>query len=505
MSVLNRCRHAREAGYRHGNRSGCLKGTRETVLSRIEKWAESSDNPSVFWLNGHAGMGKSAIAQTIAERLFANGLLGASFFCSRGSEDRSNLRLIFPTLAFQLAQKYPHFRSRLVHLLQSYPDVIHESLRDQMEKLLVEPLRSTGISTVIVIDALDECGDESWPSHPLGGYSGVKFFITSRLEGNVKPPPDGVDVFTLHDLEPGTVDNDIRCFLNHELSGLAHRRGGIDGWPTNKQLDLLCRRASGFFLYAVATISFLDDRLHHPSDQLDSIMESPENTTYEGKAKLKGYTNLDSLYTSILQAAFPENDPNRVDRYTFSTVVPGVHPVSTALTGSDREKDQYLLVGVAPPDRVFSVRLFHKSFFDFITDTTRCTDPRFYLSPGYHANFVLRCFELMNESLEDLSIFTELLDSESEDLPKNISESGIHVGLEYVCRSWHKYLITTKDRTVAVVSTLRDFLEQNFLFWLERLSVLDAVDDAVDALSASVEWLSEVRLDHQPYCQVPWC
>jgi adenylylsulfate kinase-like enzyme len=87
------------------------------VLDEIERWARDSKTPPVFWLNGLAGTGKSTIAQTTAERMFAHGLLGASFFCSRGVEDRSNLKLIFPTLAFQLAQKYSSFRSRLIPLL----------------------------------------------------------------------------------------------------------------------------------------------------------------------------------------------------------------------------------------------------------------------------------------------------------------------------------------------------------------------------------------------------
>jgi len=160
MLVLNSCRRAHGAGYQHGNRNGCLKGTRKSVLDKIEYWTKDLDAPPVFWLNGLAGTGKSTIAQTVSERTFADGCLGASFFCPRGFEDRSNLQHIFPTLAFQLAQRYPDFRSLLVPLLQSNPDVVHESLQDQMQKFLVHPLSSTNISTIIVIDALDECVDK---------------------------------------------------------------------------------------------------------------------------------------------------------------------------------------------------------------------------------------------------------------------------------------------------------------------------------------------------------
>ena len=156
LSVLNSCRRARRAAYQHGNRRGCLRGTRETVLSEIESWTKDFEKSPVFWLNGLAGTGKSTIAQTVAEHTFADGLLGASFFCSRDFEDRSDIHFIFPTLAFQLAHRYPDFRSHLVSLLQSNPDVIDESLYSQMEKLIVEPLQSADLSTVIVIDALDE-------------------------------------------------------------------------------------------------------------------------------------------------------------------------------------------------------------------------------------------------------------------------------------------------------------------------------------------------------------
>ena len=68
--------------------------------------------------------------------------------------------LIFPTLAFQLAQTYPDFGSSLIPLLQSNPEIVHKSLRGQMQRLLVQPLQSADTSAIIVIDVLDEYKDE---------------------------------------------------------------------------------------------------------------------------------------------------------------------------------------------------------------------------------------------------------------------------------------------------------------------------------------------------------
>jgi len=185
------------------------------VLDEIEHWAGDFEQSPIFWLNGLAGTGKSAIAQTIAERLFANSCLGASFFCSRGIEDCSNLQLIFPTLAFQLAQQYPEFWSSLIPLLQSNPDIIHESLQNQKQKFLVEPLQSADISTVIVIDALDECKDDDPESSILlilGQFvldiPRIKFLITSRPEKHIMTGFRGpllkglTDTFVLHQVEP---------------------------------------------------------------------------------------------------------------------------------------------------------------------------------------------------------------------------------------------------------------------------------------------------------------
>ena len=159
-AILNNFRSARAAEYRHGNRGGCLKGTREAVLDQIKLWTDDSNGLPIYWLNGLAGTGKGTVAQTTAERLFADGRLGASFFCSRDFSDRSDLQFIFPTLAVQLARRYPTFRSIFVPLVQSDPAIAYESLYNQMNQLIVGPLKESTISTVIVIDALDECKDE---------------------------------------------------------------------------------------------------------------------------------------------------------------------------------------------------------------------------------------------------------------------------------------------------------------------------------------------------------
>ena len=519
MSVLNNFRSAQGAEYRHGNRKGCLEGTRRAVINEIERWINDFDKPPVYWLNGLAGTGKTTIAQTISERTFAAGNLGASFFCSRDFEDRSSLDLIFPTLAVQLARRYTEVRSIFVPLVQSDPGIVRESLYNQMDKLIVRPLRESAISTVIVIDALDECKDEEPASailSVLGRFVSqipkVKFFVTGRPDPQIRegfhlPLLAGVtQEFLLHEVERKEVDSDIRLFFRHSFSELARRRPGLDDWPTNVQLDLLCERAAGLFVYAVATIKFIDHRNENPKRQLDLLLRLPESTVYEGKTRLKSNTTLDSLYMSILQAAFGDDDPENDSkvRSILGAVVLAASPLSSStiatLLGLETESVHRRLLSVSSllilQDDVGSpVRPFHKSFPEFIANPTRCTNERFRVSPpNRHPELLAGCLELMNRTLEKnmCRLPDTITNSEVGDLHGR-TERYISPALRYSCDSWHKHFVDEHTaHTPTITSALHRFLEKKFLFWLEVLSVLGVAREAVDALEVSAKRL-EVR------------
>ncbi|KAF9783483.1 hypothetical protein BJ322DRAFT_1156844 [Thelephora terrestris] len=517
MAILNNFRRAQGAGYQHAGRKGCLKGTRKTVLDEIELWAKDFEKLPVYWLNGLAGTGKSTIAQTIAERMFAEGQLGASFFCSRNFEDRSNLHSIFPTIAVQLARKYAEFRSILVPLVHSDPEIVHESLYNQMDKLIVRPLQETSLSTIIVIDALDECKDEEPASAILSVLARfvtqvpkVKFFLTGRPEPRIQEGfrlpllVDATNTFILHEVQTNQINSDIQQFFQSSFLELAFRHTGLDNWPTKEQLDLICKRAAGLFVYAVATVKFINTRNYHPRERLDLLLQLPDSTVHEGKTKFNSNTSLDSLYRSILQEAFShdgaEDDP-RIHSI-LGAVILVANPLSpsaiSTLLGihSDYVTPPLLSIHsllILHEDINQPVRPFHKSFPDFITDPTRCTNQRFYISPSHHLDLLVCCLNLMNNTLEKnmCQLPEAVANSEVHDLQER-ADKNISQALQYACKSWHKHLVN--DPTDKITSALRCFLEKKFLSWLEVLSVLGAVRNAVDALKVVAEWLQETSL-----------
>ena len=491
-------------------------------MDKIELWIRDFHKPPVYWLNGLQGTGKSTIAQTIAERTFADGQLGASFFCSQFFEDRRNLRFIFPTIATQLARRYTEFRSILVPLVQSDPEIAHESLYIQMDKLIIQPLVKSGISTVIVIDALDECEDDE-PASTILSVLGqfvykiprVKFFVTGRPEPRIlngfdlPPLANKTDVFVLHGVEQDQVKSDIRLFYERRCSEIKDRHG-LDDWPTEEQLDLLCEHAAGLFLYATATARFVDQGNKNPKEQLDRLIQIWESGP-EGKTKSRANTRLDSLYMSVLREAFGDNDPKddpKIRSVLGAMTLAAYHlspSTIAALLGFDLGDVRHLLSSVHPllnflGDVDRPVQPFHSSFPTFIVDPHRCTDPRFYLCPpDQHTGLLVSCLELMNQGLaRNICMLPDgVTNSEVEDLEQRV-EKYINPALEYACRSWYKHLINgTSAQVLEIVPVLRQFLEGKFLFWLEVLSVLGATREAVGALEVTEKSLevTEKSLD----------
>ena len=70
-------------------------------------------------------------------------------------------------------------------------------------------------------------------------------------------------------------------------------------------------------------------------------------------------------------------------------------------------------------------------------------------------------------------------------------EESIDPALLCACLSWHVHLVdveTTPAQMPTISPTLHQFLEK-FLFWLEVLSVLGAVRNAVEGLQVITDWL----------------
>jgi len=511
---LEKMYHTTNAGYRSGNRQGCLRGTRIDLLLQLERWLKDEQDRRVFWLDGLAGTGKSTIAQTFAEISFADGRLGASFFCSRDFEDRNNLQTILPTLAFQLAYRYLPFRERLVQVLRADPDVGGESLCSQMERIIVGPLKATRIRTLIIVDALDECKDEEPASAILSVLSryvdkipNVKFFITGRPEPRIrcgfrlKSLQPITEVLRLHNVKRSSVDRDIKLFFRTQLTNIAKTRSDCDfaqDWPNPSDINILCKKAAGLFIYASTVIKFVAFKSRTPTEQLDRIISLPQSTAHEGRS------GIDLLYTQVLEQVADEVDADVEEVYSqFRTVVGAVLLVLNPLSAralSDllgvsslstlRPLHSLLLIPESAED---PVRAFHKSFPDFLMDLSRCKNEQFFVEPRvHHTEILLSCFRLMGErlkrnicNLDDYAVLSEVKDISTR------KKEYIGDALEYACQFWTKHLLeipVDSFLSEEVQKAVVKFFTKHLLYWIEVLALTGKLGTGVYAINDVQQW-----------------
>jgi len=511
--------HTVDAGHHCGNRQGCLRGTRKAVLQEIEHWFTDMQSQPVFWLNGPAGTGKSTIAQTFAEMAFANGKLGASFFCSQDSEGRSDLHAIFPTLAFQLAHRYPLFRKELLQVLRATPDVRQVSLCSQMEKLIVGPLKVSHIPTLIIIDSLDECRGKKPTAAILSILSryvhiipSVKFFITGQPESRIhsgfhlESLVPITEVLKSYEVKPEAGDSDIELFFQTRLIHLAKNRSDCDltqDWPSSSDIEILCKKAAGFFVCASTIVNFIMSENHSPVEQLRRITSLPQSTPHEQRL------GIDILYSQVLEEVVVDIGVDDEELYSHFRTVVGVvllvfNPLSvkalsdllgvSGIPVTLHSLDSLLLV---PTNEATPIRIYHKSFPNFLVDLGRCKDHRFFINPSvHHVEILLSCLTLMRGrlkgnicNLDDCAMLGEV-----RDLPTR-RKSYIGDALEYACCFWTNHLVNipiTSPNIEEVQKAIGDFFKMHLLFWIEALSLLGDLDVGVYSLNNIQQWYQSV-------------
>ena len=389
--------------------------------------------------------------------------------------------------------------------------------------LLVGPLKAANISTLIVIDALDECKDEEPSSAILSVLSRyvdriphVKFFITGRPEPRIRSGfrleslRPITEVFRLHNVARSSVDHDIKLYFRTQLADIAKSRSDCDfteDWPSSSDIDVLCAKAAGLFIYASTVVKFVAFRYQTPTEQLEQIISLPQSTANEGRA------GVDLLYTQILEQAAADVGRIRDDGKIFSrlkTVVGAVlvvhNPLSAkalsdllSLSNINTTLHSLHSLLLVPENSDDPICIFHKSFPDFLMDPNRCKDERFLVTPSiHHAEILLSCLRLMRErlkrdicNLEDYAILSDIKDFSTQ--------KKEHIGdtLEYACRFWTKHLLGVPSDSLCVQEVQRaieHFFTTHFLHWVEILVLVESLDVGVYAINDIEQWYIRVSI-----------
>ncbi|KAJ3560572.1 hypothetical protein NP233_g10750 [Leucocoprinus birnbaumii] len=305
----------------------CYPGTREQYITDITNWATGPSNddrsPSIYWMRGPAGVGKSAIAQTCAERVQQVDQLGAAyFFCVGLREDENRF---FTTIAYQLSTVFPEYRRLLDERVKRDKTLVKKTLVSQFKLLIVEPLKELqsrdgkgGIGRrTIFIDGLDECQSKEAQSEIIEIIASSIREQTTPFRWAIfsRPEPHIIATFTKPNIFPlcravwlpisREADGEIALYLRGGFDDILRRRNisPSSPWPTEEVIWMLVNASAGLFAYPAAVIRFIDQhpalRIEEPLHEvLGIISERDGHSSGNGASP---FAQLDAFYMLIMK------------------------------------------------------------------------------------------------------------------------------------------------------------------------------------------------------------
>ncbi|KAF7967836.1 hypothetical protein HWV62_32906 [Athelia sp. TMB] len=472
-------------------RSLCLPGTRQERLKEVMGWLLSPSDQNTLWLRGEAGLGKSTIATTIAGHFGRLRRRGAFLFFDRNSPRESAPSRVIPTLAFQLAQHSAVIRSAVCTAIDQRPELVSDPMETQFQLLLVEPLADVASKIegpiVIILDALDECGDAASRRKLLELLSKdsiklppqFRILITSRPEHDIEGALGSrVHIHTI-DLSTAS-DEDMRLYIKHEIHVIYENRRRIaelsEGWG-DTAIDTLVGYAAGLFIWTATAMRLLADA-DFPQRWLRDLLryDRPVFTLHE-------------LYEKALRSAssWEPGETTEIYRGILGLIVISQVPLTAetiaALLGYQDDVGMCRnalrrLASVIRWSECQPARTLHKSFPDYLVDRKNSfSEPWFIDVEERQHTLAAACLRTMNARLRfnmyDLTT-SHIPNTNIPDISERV-EIAIPQSLSYPCLFWGHHIRKSLPGDSRLLPLILTFFKEKFLFWLEVLSVMGEI------------------------------
>jgi hypothetical protein len=482
----------------------CLPGTRTELLRKITEWAFSPSSKSIFWLQGMAGTGKSTISRTVARSAKNRNQLGASFFFKRGEADRGDAKKFFPTLTRQLILWKPELRPGVQKALDNDPDIASKSLREQFERLLLQPLLGLDQRdqlpqiTVIVIDALDECEHDQdvqniirlLPRLQEAKSVCLRIFLTSRPELPISLgfSEIGNHVYqdlALHEIPEEVTEHDIHLFLRHRFTKIRQCRNVLQDWPSDDIIQELVRVSVPLFISAATVCRYIENPKWEPKFRLAELL----------KDQAKYVSKMDKTYLPILMRLLDDQESDEREKQQllqeFQDIVGAIILLAVPLSintlspflGRERERisnrlDSFRSVLSIPSDENQPVRILHLSFPEFLVQTTT----KFRVdAPTKNKDIAKACLRTMRRLLRrDICYLADPGARRAEIDPPDVHKC-LPSELQYSCRYWTHHLKNSHALS-SDIEEVQLFLQKHFLHWMEAMSLLGLISDMTGML-----------------------
>jgi WD40 repeat protein len=509
------------ATYDQQQKDDCHEVTRDRVLSKLDEWLSvPSDDERCLWVTGQPGVGKSAIAITVAECLLARRKISAiegwdsesdyspkatlygQFFINHTISESADPNCIFPTIALQLTTVSPLAAVVIHEALVGNVTLADKLTKAQVNALFVRPLsilarHDPGVAAVL-FDGIDELSKNT--EQALSDFTStlsaiapilppnVKLLVFSRPETYITKQLVGVPSVVSSHLLTEVSCEDVQRLLETELQSIATLHQ-LSEWPLPEQVGMLCDHADGHLGWAALAVRWIGREVGGMGDTTYT-----RETVFDDVRKLrKG--NMYDLYSFILDRVV-QNDAKEEQLMGCRKTL----GILACQYGHESIRTLTILINLG---RSFDVVHFfrrissvivsnfdvideetvpqpHKTFIDWIFFKHSVSGNQFQVDIGLH--LATRCIDIMNSELHfnmanvhSSAPYHRAVDPDrSQTL---IPHSAIPAHIRYVCQNGfsHFYNHPTDNDEDNVLSSfvcqytpkLEFFLQNTLLYWLE--------------------------------------
>jgi hypothetical protein len=407
--------------------SRCHPGTRLAILERCIYFVVNCvGERKMCWIVGTAGVGKSAIMQSVAESVLPSVICRASvFFFVNGRSDGTKAIV---TLAYQLATKCLPYCQFVEYEITQDPSLLQSSITVQFNKFIIEPFihhpqLNLADHILIIIEGIDKCSQSrtqrellrlisefclTYPSLP------IVWMIASRPEPHIMSFFAQSNVQLAYEKEEIPIDSDearadVESFLRAEL-GKIQNEFSLDlwMWPSEQSFWKLAKASGGLFAYAHTAVKHIGHPdIGDPVEQLNDVLRVIDaHPLLNNPGEDHPMAFLDALYSQILSKVLARVKAN-VRRLLLALVAAWDHQFNPGgknfimlcnwlgMTCDEayaamRQLSSVLDIPGRNEAHKKELRCFHKSFLDYISD---------FLRSGFSHNIEDEARQLWDECL----------------------------------------------------------------------------------------------------------